>query len=122
MLTITDRESLSRALSSPIDARLKLLLMDRRDQLGGDFTDKARFLIPSPRDSLEGLEKELGFPGLSDPESSFGCEWVADLGALYEAVWILSDDGFAHVALISKEQGIDPRLIELCAALVKEQV
>ena len=34
MLTITDRGSLSRALSSPIDARLKLLLMEHRKQRG----------------------------------------------------------------------------------------
>ena len=122
MLTITDRGSLARALSLPIDVRLKQLLIERRDQLGGNITDRARFLIPYPEDSLELLENELGFPGLSDPESSFGCEWVADLGSLYEAAWILSDDGFAHVALISKQQGMDARLIKLCAGLVTDEV
>ena len=122
MLIISTNRSLPRALKSPVDLRLKQLLIERRDQLGGNITDRARFLIPGPSDNLEALELELGFPGLSDPEGSFGCEWVADHGAVYEAVWILSDDGYAHVALISKQQGMDSRLIELCASLVTEQV
>lgn len=122
MLIIYNIDELSRTLSLPIDLRLKRLLIERRDQVGGDFTDIARFLIPDTSDSLEALELELGFAGLSDPEGSFGCEWVADHGAVYEAVWILSDDGYAHVALISKQQGMDSRLIELCASLVTEQV
>ena len=57
MLTITDGGSLSRALRTPIDLRLKRLLIERRDQLGGDISGEARFVIcllytsPSPRDS-----------------------------------------------------------------------
>lgn len=122
MLIISTNRSLPRALKSPVDLRLKQLLIERRDQLGGNITDRARFLIPGPSDNLEALELELGFPGLSDPEGSFGCEWVADHGAVYEAVWVLTDDGFAHVILVSKQHGMDPELLRLCALYVTDPV
>jgi len=108
MLTITDGGSLSRALRTPIDPLLKRLLIERRGQLGGNIADIARFIIMQSDDSLDDLEKELSFPIRGDTEGSFGCEWVADHGTFYEAVWILTDDGFAHVALVPKQTGIDP--------------
>ncbi len=113
MLIVTDGGSLTRALSTSIDPPLKRLLVQRRDQLGGDIEGLARFLIAEPLDGLDALETELGFPVSGDLEGSFGCEWVADHGTFYEAVWILTDDGFAHVALIPKRD-VDPELLEFC--------
>ena len=121
MLTITGGGSLLRALSASIDPRLKRLLIERRDQLGGDIRGRARFLIAEPLDGLDALETELGFPVRGDLEGSFGCEWVADHGTFYEAVWILTDDGFAHVALVPK-QGVNPDLLRLCALYVTDPV
>jgi len=120
MFTITDGGSLTRALSMLIGPPMKQLLIERRDQLGGDITDLARFIVVQPGDSLEALEAALGFPGLSDPEASFGCEWVADHGDTYEAVWVLTDCGFAHVLLAPKQQGIDPELLRLCGLYVTD--
>jgi len=122
MLTITDGGSLTRALRMSIDFHLKQLLIERRDQLGGDITDIARFIVIQPGDNLKALEQELGFPGLSDPEHSFGCEWIADHGDTYEAVWVLTDNGFAHVVLVPKQHGIDPELLRLCALHVTDPV
>ncbi len=122
MLTITDGGSLARALSLPLELGLKRLLIERRSQLGGDIVDQARFIVAQPGDSMEAVEEELGFFGLSDPEGSFGCEWVADHGAFYEAVWNLTDDGFAHVALVPKQAGIDPKVLQFCAECVTEKV
>ncbi len=122
MLTITDGRSITRALSTSIDPPLKRLLIKRRDQLGGDINGLARFLIAGPLDVLDTLETELGFPVRGDSELSFGCEWVADHGTFFEAVWILTDDGFAHVALITKHAGIDPELLRLCEMYVTDQV
>ncbi len=122
MLTITDGGSLTRALKLPLDLRLKGLLIQRRDQLGGDITGQARFLVMRSGDSLPELEKALGFKVLSDPELSFGCEWVADHGAFYEAVWILTDDGFAHVVLINKSADTHPELLKLCSSYATQHV
>lgn len=35
-------------------------------------------------------------------------------GGWYEAVFILSDDGFGHVVLAPQSQGIDAELIDIC--------
>ena len=113
MLTIIDGGSLTRALTMPIDPRLRRLLSERRDQLGGDIASEVRFVIVQPGDTLDALERELGFPVLGDPEGSFGCEWVEDHGTFYEALWILTDDGYAHVAFITK-LGPDPDLLKFC--------
>ncbi len=36
MISVADAGTLARALKSPIDLRIKRLLVERRDQLGGD--------------------------------------------------------------------------------------
>jgi len=105
----------------PIDLRLKRLLIKRRHQLGGDIRGRARFLIAEPLDGLDALGTELGFLVRGDPEGSFGCEWVAEHGTFFEAVWILTDDGYAHVALVPK-LGTDPDLLKLCRMYVTDEV
>lgn len=122
MLTITDGVSLARALKLSIDLRFRRLLIERRDQLGGDIEGLARFLIAEDVDDLATLETALGFPISFDLEGSFGCEWVADHGTFYEAVWILTDDGFAHVAFITKHAETDTDLLNLCEMYVTDQV
>ena len=130
MLTITDGGSLARALKLPIDARLKQLLMERRDQLGGDIKDLARFIVVQPRDSIEALEQELGWSifvtpegcRFGDPDFYPGWEWLADHGHCFEMVFILTDDGFAHVVLVEQSPGVDPDLLRLCQMYVTDQV
>ena len=131
MLTITDGGSLTRALTMPIDPRLKRLLVERRDQIGGDIVDIARFIVVQPGDSLVGLESALGFSILQnqtdgrrfgDPEFSPSWEWLADHGHCFELVFIMTDDGFAHVVLIENSEGIDPELLRLCGMYVTDQV
>ena len=89
MLTITDGGSLTRALSTSIDPLLKRLLIERRDQLGGDIVDNARFVVIQPGDSLDTLEIALGFSvfqnqtdgrRFDDPQFSPSWEWLADHG------------------------------------------
>ena len=122
MLTITDGGSLARALKLPIDSRLKQLLIKRRDQLGGDIKDSARFIIVGPGDSKEALEQALGWSLFTTPEGQRlgapdyypGWEWLADHGHCFEAVFIFTDEGFAHVILVEKAPGVDPDLLKLC--------
>ena len=130
MLTITDGGSLARALKLPIGLRLKRLLTERRDQLGGDIKDQARFIIVQPGDVMTALEQELGWSVFTTPEgqrfgeSDFypGWEWIADHGHCFEMVFILTDDGFAHVILIENSPGVDPDLLKLCRMYVTEEV
>ena len=112
MLSINDGVSLTRALQSSLDERIKRLLADRCEQLGGDITDQARFIIVQPSDTAEELEREVGLPMLSDP-----CfEWVLDHGFAYEAPIILTDDGYAHVVIVEKASSANAELMALCAA------
>ena len=130
MLTITDEGSLARALKIPIDSRLKQLLLKRRDQLGGDITDSARFIIVEPGDRMKALERELGWSFFTNPEGQrFGdpdyyptWEWLADHGHCFELVYIFTDDGFAHVVLIEKALGVDPDLLKLCEQYATAEV
>src|SRR6478609_3404501 len=124
MLSLTNGGSLARALNLPIDVHLKQLLIERRDQLVEfeDLSEIARFVIFQSGDSLDALEKELGFSVFrnpvdgrlfGDPEFSPGWEWIADHGHCFELVFILDDSGFAHVVIIPHERGIDPELLRL---------
>ena len=115
----------------PIDLRLKRLLIERRDQLGGDISGEARFVIVQPGDSLQALEAELGFSILQnpaddtrfgDPNFTPGWEWLADHGHCSELVFIFDDSGFAHVVLIPNARGVDRELLKLCGLYVTDQV
>jgi hypothetical protein len=130
MLTITDGASLERALKLSIDPRLKRLLMERRDQLGGNINDNARFIVVQSGDSISAFEKELSWSAFTTPEGDRfgepdyypGWEWLADHGHCFEMVFIMTDDGFAHVVLIENTPGVDPELLNLCRMYVTDKV
>lgn len=130
MLTITDGGSLARALKLPIDLRLKRLLIERRDQLGGEIKDIARFMVVQPGDSMHAFEQKLGWSVFFTPEGQRfgepdyypGFEWLADHGHCFEMVFILTDDGYAHVVIIEQAAGVDPDLLKLCRLCVTEEV
>lgn len=115
MLNITDEQALARALDSPLDPLLKALLVRRRDQLladaGGDYilSELAQFVVIDPHDAVAKIEQVAGYPLVTSP----AFEWVADHGGLFEAVTILSDDGFAAVLLVPDTSGIDQALLTL---------
>lgn len=130
MLTITDGDSLARALSSTIDDSLKWLLRLRRDQLGGDITDQANFAIVGPHDTAAELEKAIGFSifqnpvdgsRYGDPGWAPGWEWIEDHGFAYELCFIMDDSGFGHVVIIPNEQGVSPELLNFCHSYASEQ-
>ncbi len=96
-------------LDSTLDPAVDRLVRERLDMLAEFEEDLARFIIPEPGDSLAAVEKEIGFP-FAEPS----WESMIDHGGLYEAVFIISDDGFGHVLLVTDSDGINPELIALC--------
>ena len=129
MLSITDRGSLARALALPLERRLAALLVLRQQQLGGDIFGNARFVVVEPGDTSADLEGAVGFsvfqnPGdgsrLGDADFTPGWEWIEDHGFAYELVFILTDDGYAHVVIVEKGSGVDARLLDLCATYASE--
>lgn len=104
MLSLTDGGTLARALNSPLDDRIKRLLIERRDQLGDIVWEVAHFVIVQQGDSLATLQQAIGFSVFQNPvdgaqfgEPDFtpGWEWLADHGFGFEMVWILDDLGSA---------------------------
>lgn len=129
MLSISDGEALTRALTSNIDDRIKQLLQLRRSQLGGDIADQARFAIVQPADTPADLERTIGFSifcnpadgsRFGEPEWTPGWEWIEDHGFAYELCFIMDDSGFGHIVIVPTLQGIDPEVVRLCSAYDSE--
>jgi hypothetical protein len=129
MLSIRDGGALSRALSSPIDERIKRLLTMRRDQLGGDITDLAHFVIVQLDDTAGDLQRAIGFSVFrnagdgsvfGDPDFTPGWEWIEDHGFAYELCFIMDDSGFAHVVIVPRTGGTEATLINFCRQYASE--
>ncbi|MES2095361.1 MAG: hypothetical protein V4459_01240 [Pseudomonadota bacterium] len=114
------------ALASPIDSELRGLLALRRRELlehtGYDLGELAHFLIVEPEDTLAAIEKAAGVPfsvnlvestRLGEPDFVPNFEFVQRHGDWYEAVTILSDDGFGLVLFVPDLPGIDRDLLRL---------
>lgn len=122
MLSLTDSNAIACALAASVAPRLHALLLLRQEQLGGEIAGRARFLVMEPGDTLKTMEVALGFSVCSDPEQGLLPEWVFDHAHALEAVWILTDDGFAHVAWVPRAEGMNHKLIDFCAALASQPV
>ena len=129
MLSISDGETLTRALTSSIDVRLRNLLRLRRDQLGGDIAGQAHLAIVQATDTATDLERTIGFSVFQnpadgshagEPDFSPGWEWIEDHGFAFELCFILDDSGFAHVVIVPRSEGIDPELIDFCSTYAPE--
>lgn len=113
MLTITNSAEMANVLSAMTDATLKRILTDRVEQLseydGYDLGELAHFLIVQSGDTLDAIETALGFSPITNH-----CEVVTDHGGWFEAVFILSDDGFGWCMLVPDDPAALLDLLELC--------
>ncbi|QYE35129.1 hypothetical protein KZX46_20855 [Polymorphobacter sp. PAMC 29334] len=126
MITITDTIQLS-GLSPPLDRLVGPLLRRRAAQLTDGTVSQlcsfARFLIVEPGDSADAIDAELGFSvlqnlvdetGFGNPDFTPSWEWIEDHGGWFELVFILTDDGFAHVLFVEDREGVDADLLAAC--------
>lgn len=124
MLIVSNIAELSQVLRLHIDLRLKRLLIERRDQLGGDIKDIVRFVVVQPGDSLKALQQELGFDiledldGLSFPDPGFSggrWDWLVfhSHGQVFE-MCLEGTDAFTHVVLIQNSPMQNRLLRALC--------
>ena len=80
-------------------------------------------------DSVDAVAKyvsgtaESGSDADEDVDNDFAppAEWTTDRGCAYEMFICLNDDGAGFSIFIPKAAGIDPLLLELCAAYVTQQ-
>jgi hypothetical protein len=127
MITIRSTEELLRAIAS-LPPPLQSLLTFRHKQLTADGLDEigdiARYVIAEPGDALYAIESEAGVPivtnmvdGARFPDPAFEPNWEhcsRHAGALWEAVFILSDSGEGTVLIVMDEAGVDSTLLALC--------
>ena len=83
----------------------------------------APMIIIEPGDSLSSIEKEIGFPILTnlldditypDPDYMPSCEALEDHGGCYEMLFILGD-GEEAVEIFIPKTGVDASLLSMCA-------
>lgn len=130
MLSIEDSAAMERALSGPIDPALKTILLDRLELLAEylgdwDLADLAHFHVVESGDSLDVIEKILGFSPLVNfadgaryPDPTFTPSWehLVARGMWYDFVFARSDSGFGINLLVPDRDGFDATLLELCRA------
>lgn len=95
------------------DPAMQRLLRQRFDQLaeyGCPISELGQWHLVQPGDDVTELLTNAIDGTIGEPS----WEWVEHHGSFFEAVWILSDDGFGHVYLIPDNPGIDRALLTLC--------
>ena len=126
MITIRSTTDMACALTLPLDAHLLRLLALRRDQLlehdGYDLGELAHFIVAEPADTVAAIEGVMGVPlainfvdnsKYGEPGFTANFEYVERHGAWFEAVTIVSDDGFGIVLFVPDRPDIDASLLGL---------
>ena len=117
MLIIQNRSQ----LHSIIDPDIHQLVTFRLYQL--ESTLPTPMIIMEQGDSLSSIEKEIGFPILTnlfddisypDPDFMPSCEVLEDHGGFYEMLFILGD-GEEAIEIFIPKTGVDTSLIAMCA-------
>lgn len=130
MRSFTTRAAVESAVANgSLDPDLRRLLAVRARQLeddtepGVELGELAHFHVVQPGDDTAAVEAALGFPvdanlvdgaRFGDPDFTPSWEWIEDHDGVWEAAFVLSDDGFGHVLFVPDRTGIDPRLLALC--------
>jgi hypothetical protein len=128
MITLRTATAVKSTIALLADNRLRSLLTERFEQLtaaweGIDLSDLTHFLIIQPGDTAADAERELGWSLLVNPVDGarFGqpdftpsWEWIEDHGGWFEAVFILSDDGFGISLFVQDHPATDPELLAMC--------
>lgn len=97
MLSLTDRDAVTAALTDPnLDPTLRALIglrvwqvdTDRREPLG----DVLQIVVVEPGDTSEAIHEAVGYPITYDQAEQPGFEWMNDHGSWFELAYVLTDD------------------------------
>lgn len=97
MLSLTDRDAVTAALTDPtLDPALRALIglrvwqvdTDRRRPLG----EILQIVVVQPGDPAEAIHDAVGFPITWDQAEQPGFEWFNDHTAYFELAFVLTDD------------------------------
>ena len=97
MLSLTDRDAVTAALTDPtLDPTLRALIglrvwqvdTERRQPLG----DTLQIVVVQPGDTSEVIHEAVGYPITWDQAEQPGFEWMNDHGSWFELAYVLTDD------------------------------
>lgn len=135
MHVLRDAESIDTAVRSCADPCMRQLIADRAefvrnevDASDGEYADISElvnFILVEPGDTLQAIDAEMngtflvdhyGGGRFGDPAFVPCYESLEDHATFYDIEFIQSDEGFAVQVLVPKCPGVDPYLLQLCAA------
>lgn len=97
MLSITDRDAVTAALTDPtLDPALRALIGLRVWQVDTDrhrpLGEILQIIVVQPGDCPEVIHNAVGFPVTWDQADQPGWEWMNDHGSWFELAYVLTDD------------------------------
>lgn len=114
MLSLTDRDAVTAALTDPtLDPELRALIglrvwqvdTDRRQPLG----EILQIVVVQPGDTSEVIHEAVGFPITWDQADQPGFEWMNDHGSWFELAYVLTDD-FGMLVLVADHPDVNATL------------
>jgi len=114
MLSLTDRDAVTAALTDPaLDADIRALIglrvwqvdIDRRRAL----RDILQIVVVQPCDPPEVIHEAVGFPICWDQAEQPGWEWFNDHGSWFELAYVLTDD-FGMLVFVPDHPDTNPTL------------
>lgn len=97
MLSLTDRDAVTAALTDPaLDPELRALIGLRVWQVDTDrrrpFKDILQIVVVQPGDPAEVIHDAVDYPICWDQAEQPGWEWFNDHGSWFELAYVLTDD------------------------------
>jgi hypothetical protein len=128
MIIIRTAEELWCALDSPPDLGLRDILEAHYKRLaeydGYSLAELAIFIVVLPSDTLHDIQEALPghLLGVEGGEATFAIqpEIAQQHEGFFELVFVLSDDGFGLVLLVSMAEGTDPTLLAACRRHIQQ--
>ncbi|MBB5660367.1 hypothetical protein [Brevundimonas halotolerans] len=114
MLSLTDRDAVTHALTDPtLDPTLRALIglrvwqvdTDRRRPLG----ETLQIVVVQPGDTSEVIHEAVGIPITWEQADQPGFEWMNDHGSWFELAYVLTDD-FGMLVFVADHSETNPTL------------
>lgn len=121
MLSLTDRDAVTAALTDPaLDAEIRALIGLRVWQVDTDrrrpLKDILQIVAVQPDDPAEVIHAAVGFPICWDQAEQPGWEWFNDHGAYFELAFVLTDD-FGLLVFVPDHPGTEHTLRYNCLGM-----
>ncbi len=110
MQVLRDRATIARLEDLDLRMLIEWRIRQIEESVPWDAAILGPFILVEPGDSIDTLLAATGIATVTD------FEFVDEHAHYYEAVWIVSDDGYGVDLFIPKRADIDPQLLALCAA------